>query len=115
MQLYQHKTVFLIFNYVLLSIRFIYSRAADFKTADLAVQVYLFAREWMFLHLMEAVETYLETMRPEDALKILAHFVDEENCISLFCVEVSCSLKLDAPDYANIVRFNYNYFISHGE
>jgi hypothetical protein len=80
------------------------------------VQVYLFAREWMFLHLMEAVETYLmETMRPEDALKILAHFVDEENCISLFCVEVSCSLKLDAPDYANIIRFNYNCLISHGE
>ena len=55
----------------------------------MAVQVYLFARQWFFLHLMKAVEDFLETIRPEDALRILAHFGDEENVISSRCLDVS--------------------------
>jgi hypothetical protein len=54
----------------------------------MAVQVYLFAREWMIPHLMEAVEDYVGKNRPEDALKILGHFVGEENNISASCLEV---------------------------
>jgi hypothetical protein len=58
----------------------------------MAVQVYLFALQWMIPHLMKAVETFLENIRPEDALTILEHFVDDENFISSKCLEVSFSL-----------------------
>jgi hypothetical protein len=74
--------------------RFVYGRADDFKNPHLAVQVYLFGREWMIPHLMKAVENYLETISPKDVLKILAHFVDEENYISSKCLEVSFKLIL---------------------
>jgi hypothetical protein len=54
------------------------------------VQVYLFAREWMFLHLKEAVENFLIVIiGPDDALDVLEHFVDEENHIRSKCLEVS--------------------------
>jgi hypothetical protein len=55
----------------------------------MAVQVYLFAREWMILHLMKAAEDFLDPIRSEDALKILAHFVDEKNDIRSKCLNVS--------------------------
>jgi hypothetical protein len=67
----------------------VYGRSADFKSPQMAVQVYLFARQWMILHLMKAVENFLEPIRTEDVLKILENFVDEDNIISSKCLDVS--------------------------
>jgi hypothetical protein len=60
--------------------------------------VYLFAREWMILHLMKAAEDFLVPIRPEDALKILAYFGDEVNLIISKCLEVSITIS----------KFKYN-------
>lgn len=69
--------------------RFVYDgKSADFKSPELAVGVYRFARKWMILHLVKAVEKFLEKIRPEDALKVLEHFVDEENSISARSLKV---------------------------
>lgn len=51
--------------------------------------MYLFAREWMILHLMTAAEKFLETIQPEDALEVLQLFIDKKNDISSKCLEVS--------------------------
>jgi len=71
----------------------VYGRVADFINPEMAVQVYRFAQKWMILHLMKAAEDFLELISPEDAMKILEHFVDEENNISLKCLDVSTILK----------------------
>jgi hypothetical protein len=67
----------------------VYGRSADFKNPDMAVQVYLFARQWMILHLMKAVLEFLEPIHPKDVLRILGNFFDEENDISSKCLDVS--------------------------
>jgi hypothetical protein len=71
--------------------RFVYGRYNNFKTPEMAAQVYLFGREWMIPKLIKAVGDYLErvTICPEDALKILPHFDAEENNISSKCLGVS--------------------------
>lgn len=56
------------------------------------MQVYFFAKEWMILTLLRAVESYLSIIKPEDALEVLKYFVDEENYITLTCWQVSFSL-----------------------
>lgn len=72
--------------------RFVYGRCDDFKSPLLAVGVYFFAQEWMIPHLKAAAEKYLKTFQPEDALKVLEYFVDEENNISAKCLDVSLFL-----------------------
>jgi hypothetical protein len=58
----------------------------------MAVQVYLFAREWMILHLMTAVDEFLGTIRPKDALRILALLVYDKNNIRAKCLKVGIIL-----------------------
>jgi hypothetical protein len=76
-----------------ISLRFVYGRVTDFINPEMAVQVYRFAQKWMILHLMKAAEDFLEFISPEDAIKILEHFVDEENNINLKCLDVRTILK----------------------
>lgn len=65
-----------------------YGSSANFKNPKIAGQVYRFAQKWMILNLMEAVEIYLETIGPEDVLKTLEFFFEEDNNITFKCIEV---------------------------
>lgn len=75
-------------------LRFIYGRDADFKNHQLAVQLYLFAQEWRILHLMKALEDFVETIEPIFILETLASLGNEENPISSNCLKVSHFNKL---------------------
>lgn len=70
--------------------RFIYGRRADFNDHWVALQVYQFAREWMILHLQEAVvKTVNLNLKPKLALKTLTTLIEMENPISEHCLQVS--------------------------
>jgi hypothetical protein len=71
--------------------------------------VYLFAQEWMVLHLMKAVKMFFKTVRPEDALKILAYFVNEKNYLSTKCLKVGlCSTKAYDADILTLLKLNFS-------
>jgi hypothetical protein len=55
----------------------------------MALKVYFFAQKWLIPDLMKAAEDCIGNIRPEDALKILGHFIGADSNISASCLEVS--------------------------